>query len=102
MAIKRSSKGRGTPLRKSAVTAPVRHVDVMAAPRMVPGELYRGWLCKNRVCGLLIAIAPPPGGKAAAEPLDEQLTAIKCPHCADEDLYRWSARSELRYAPKSA
>jgi predicted RNA-binding Zn-ribbon protein involved in translation (DUF1610 family) len=29
------------------------------------------------------------------------LTAIKCPHCGDEDLYRWSARSELNYTPKS-
>ena len=27
-------------------------------------------------------------------PFDDQVTAIKCRHCGDEDLYRWSARSE--------
>jgi len=29
------------------------------------------------------------------------LTAIKCPHCGDEDLYRWSARSDQTYTPKN-
>lgn len=72
-------------------------------PQMIPGDLYMGWLCKSRSCGLLIAIAPaPPGRKEAATGYDDQLTAIKCPHCGEEDLYRWSARSEQTYAPKGA
>jgi hypothetical protein len=79
----------------------LRHVNVKAPQQMVPGELYEGWLCKNRSCSLLIAIAAAaPGGKPAAE-FDDQLTAIQCPHCLDENLYRWSARSELKFQPKS-
>lgn len=102
MAIKRPSKSRGTSLRKTAASAPVRHVDVRAPRQMVPGDLYVGWLCKNRSCGLVIAIAPvPQGGKAALTEFDDQLTAIKCPHCGNEDLYRWSARSEQTYSPRS-
>jgi hypothetical protein len=102
MAIKRPMKSRGTPAHKPMASAPLRHVDVRAAQQMVPGELYVGWLCKNRSCGRLIAIAATaPGGKALTD-FDDQLTAIKCPHCADENLYRWSARSEQQYTPKSA
>jgi|SRR5271155_1787829 len=101
MAIKRPTKSRGTPSHKPVASAPLRHVDVTAPQRMAPGELYVGWLCKNRSCGLVIAIADTtPGGKTPAE-FDDPLTAIKCPHCADEDLYRWSARSELKYTPKT-
>jgi hypothetical protein len=101
MAIKRPSKSRGTPSHKAAVSAPLRHVDVMAAQQMVSNELYIGWLCKNKKCGQVIAIsATAAGGKVPAE-LEDQLTAIKCPHCGDEDLYRWSARSEQKYIPKS-
>ena len=101
MAIKRPTKSRGGPARKSAVTAPVRHVEVMAAQRMIPGEAYTGWLCKSRQCGLVIAIAPPPAGaKTAASDFDDQLGAIKCPHCGDEDLYRWSARAQHIYAAR--
>jgi predicted RNA-binding Zn-ribbon protein involved in translation (DUF1610 family) len=29
----------------------------------------------------------------------DQLTALKCPHCGNEDLYRWSARNEHEYTP---
>jgi hypothetical protein len=101
MAIKRPIKSRGTPLHKPIASAPLRHVDVRAAQQMVPGELYVGWLCKNRSCGHLIAIAATAPGKALTD-FDDQLTAIKCPHCADENLYRWSARSEQQYTPKSA
>jgi hypothetical protein len=70
--------------------------------QQVAGEVYVGWLCKNKACGLLIAIAgTAPGGRASTE-FDDQLTAIKCPHCGDENLYRWSARSEQKYTPKTA
>jgi hypothetical protein len=66
---------------------------------MVPGELYVGWLCKNRSCGRVIAVAAAsPDGKGSSD-FDDQLTAIKCPHCGDENLYRWSARSEHRHTP---
>jgi hypothetical protein len=70
---------------------------------MVAGDLYLGWACKNKKCGLVIAIAPPQAGSkpASTEP-DDQLAAIKCPHCGDEDLYRWGARSEHKYMPGSA
>ncbi|HUN25864.1 MAG TPA: hypothetical protein VMU67_06100 [Steroidobacteraceae bacterium] len=102
MAIKRSSKSRGTPLRKPVASSTVRHVEVRAQRQMVAGELYPGWLCKNKSCGLVIAIAlAQPGSKPAAAESDDPLTAIKCPHCGDEDLYRWSARSELTYTPKA-
>lgn len=100
MAIKRPSKGKGTPLHKPAASAPLRHVDVRPPQQMVAGEVYVGWLCKNRSCGLVIATATGAGGKAAD--VEDQLTAIKCPHCADENLYRWSSRSEQSYSAKSA
>lgn len=100
MAIKRPAKGRGTPAHKSVASAPLRHVDVRPPQQMVPGQPYVGWLCKNRSCGLVIATAAStPCGKASD--VDDQLTAIKCPHCGDENLYRWSARSEQNYSPKS-
>jgi hypothetical protein len=103
MAIKRSTKSRGTPSRKPVASVAMRHVDVMPKPQMVAGNRYVGWVCKNRSCGAVIAIAPPPAGtKVAAGEFDDQLTAIKCPHCGDEDLYRWSARSEHEYIVKSA
>jgi hypothetical protein len=101
MAIKRPAKSKGAPSHKPAATAPLRHVDVRAPQQMVPREVYVGWLCKNRSCGLVIATAATaPGGKPLTD-VDDQLTAIKCPHCGDENLYRWSARSEQNYTPKS-
>lgn len=103
MSIKRTSKSSGTAARKPATSPGVRHVDVTAPRQMVPGDAYSGWLCKNKSCGLVIAIAPPPAGsKPAAAEADDQLIVIKCPHCADENLYRLAARSEHRYTPKSA
>lgn len=104
MAIKRPSRSRGTPSRKPvASSAAMRHVDVRTPQQMVPGQTYSGWLCKNRSCGLLIAVAPgPAGGKPGWAESDDPLTAIKCPHCADEDLYRWSARGEHSFTPKGA
>jgi hypothetical protein len=100
MAIKRPTKSRGTPSHRPVASAPLRHVDVKAPQQMVPDELYVGWLCKSRSCGQVIAIAATElGGKPAAD-FDDQLTAIKCPHCGDENLYRWSARSEQKYTPR--
>jgi hypothetical protein len=73
------------------------------ANQMVPGDLYVGWACKNKACGRVIAIAPaPPGSKPAGAESDDQLAAIKCPHCGNEDLFRWSARSERQYTVGSA
>ncbi len=101
MAIKRPMKGKGTPSHKPVATAPLRHVDVRAPRQMVAGEVYVGWLCKNRSCGRVIAIAATAAGGKTLTDFDDQLTAIKCPHCEDENLYRWSARSEQNYTPKS-
>lgn len=100
MSIKRPSKSTGASVRKPTTSPGVRHVDVMAARLMVPGETYSGWLCKSKSCGLVIAIVPPQAGsKAASAESDDQLV-LKCPHCADENLYRWSARGEHAYAVK--
>jgi hypothetical protein len=101
MSIKRTSRSSGTAARKPAASPGVRHVDVTAAQQMAPGSLYSGWLCKNKSCGLVIAIAvPPAGSKPAPIPSDDPLVVIKCPHCADENLYRWSARSEHKHTAK--
>lgn len=98
MAIKRPSKSLGTPVRKPVTSPGLRHVDVRVPHQMVPGELYLGWVCKNKSCRLVIAIAlTQSGSKPALLESDDQLAAIKCPHCGDEDLYRWSARSERKY-----
>jgi predicted RNA-binding Zn-ribbon protein involved in translation (DUF1610 family) len=99
MAIKRPTKSRGATSHKTVTSAPLRHVDVRTPQHMVPDELYVGWLCKK--CGGVIAIAVTPPGAKALTDFDDQLTAIKCPHCGDEDLYRWSARSEQKYTPKN-
>ncbi len=102
MSIKRPSKSTGTAGRKPVTSPGVRHVDVMAPQKMAPGDVYSGWLCKNKSCGLVIAIAPPPAGsKPASADSDDQLVVIKCPHCADENLYRLSNRSEHQYTVKS-
>ena len=104
MSIKRPSKSMGTAVRKPQATSPgVRHVDVASPQQMVSGNLYSGWLCKNKSCGLVIAIAlPPAGGKPALPDSDDSLIVIKCPHCADENLYRLSARGEHQYTAKGA
>ena len=103
MAIKRPSKSVGRPIRKPVASVATRRVDLTSKHQMVSGSRYLGWLCKNRSCGGVIAVAlPPAGGKVAVPDGDDQLTALKCPHCGDEDLYRWSARSEHEYTPKSA
>lgn len=101
MSIKRSSKNNGTAARKPVSSPGVRHVEVTPTQKMVAGDLYSGWLCKNKSCGLLIAVAlPQPGGKAADS--GDALVVIKCPHCSDENLYRWSARSEHQYRVKGS
>ena len=103
MAIKRPSKSLGTPVRKTVTSPGLRHVDVRLANQMVPGDPYLGWVCKNKSCGLVIAVVvPQAGSKPASAESGDQLAAIKCPHCGDEDLYRWSARSEHMYAPRGA
>jgi hypothetical protein len=103
MAIKRPTRSRGAPSRKPVASVAARRVDLMSKQQMVPGNRYVGWSCKHQSCGALIAIALPlAGSKVAVTEFDDQLTAIKCPHCGDEDLYRWSARSEHEYIPRGA
>jgi hypothetical protein len=102
MSIKRPSKSIGTAVRKTVTSPAVRHVDVLAARQMVPGDLYSGWLCKNKSCGRVIAIAlPQTGSKASSAAADDQVV-IKCAHCGDENLYRWSARGEHKYTVAGA
>jgi hypothetical protein len=102
MAIKRPSKSRGTPVRPPVTSQSVRHVDVRVPHQMVAGDVYLGWVCKNKSCGRVIAIAlPQAGSKPALAESDDQLAVIKCPHCADEDLYRWSSRGEHKYTVAS-
>jgi len=103
VAIKRPSKSLGTPVRRPVTSPGLRHVEVRLPHQMVPEDLYLGWLCKNRSCGRVIAIAlTQAGSKPASAESEDQLAAIKCPHCGDEDLYRWSARSEHKYTMRSA
>ena len=103
MAIKRTSKSLGTPVRKAVTSPGLRHVDVIAAHLMIPGNLYIGWLCKNKACGLVMAVGPAPAeNKSSSAGSDDQLAALKCPHCGNEDLYRWGARGEHKYTAKGA
>ena len=102
MAIKRPSKNRGTPVRQPVTSASMRHVDVRVPHQMVPGETYVGWLCKNKSCAHVIAIAAQPAGsKPALAESGDQLAVLKCPHCGNEDLYRWGARGEHQYGAGS-
>jgi hypothetical protein len=103
VAIKRPSKSLGTPVRRQVTSPGLRHVDIKGPQQMVPGDVYLGWLCKNKACARVIAIAiPPTAGKPAAGESDDQLAALKCPHCGNEDLYRWGARGERTHtAPGS-
>jgi hypothetical protein len=101
MSIKRPSKSTGTAVRKPATSSPgVRHVDVTAPRLMVSGELYSGWLCKNKACGLVMGVAVAQAGTKPAES-DDQIIVIKCPHCGDENLYHSSARSEHTYVARA-
>ncbi|MBS0578123.1 MAG: hypothetical protein JSR36_02550 [Proteobacteria bacterium] len=103
MAIKRPSKSLGTRVRKTVTSPGLRHVDLKMPQQMVPGNLYVGWLCKSKACGTVIAVAlPPDDPKNATADSDDQLCAVKCPHCGNEDLYHWNARREHAYAPKNA
>ena len=77
MAIKRPAKSKGSASPEPAVAAP-RHAEVRPVWQLVVGEVYVGWLCKNRSCGRVIAIVGAvPGEKASA--FDDELTAVKCP-----------------------
>jgi hypothetical protein len=102
MAIKRPSKSMGTPVRKSVVSPGLRHVEVRASHQMVPGDPYPGWLCKNKACARVIAVVVPPTEGKPPAGAEDQLAAVKCPHCGNEDLYRWGARSEHKYAATTA
>ena len=103
MAIKRPSKSLGTPVRRQVTSPGLRHVDVRTPHQMTAADMYLGWLCKNKSCGVVIAIAlTQAAGKTAVVESDDQLAAIKCPHCGYEDLYRWSARGEHQFPAASA
>jgi phage terminase large subunit GpA-like protein len=99
MALKRSSKGFGKSVSKPMASA-VGHVEARTQQQMVGGQSYEGWLCKNPKCARPIAIAaPPPGTKQSAHESDDRQVALKCPHCGNEDLYRWNQRAEHTFQP---
>ena len=99
MAIKRSSKSRGTPVRQPVTSPGLRHVEVRVPHQMVAGDVYIGWVCKNKSCGLVIAVAlTPAGSKPALAESDDQLAVIKCPHCGDEDPKHILRRQLVRSA----
>lgn len=99
MALKRSSKGFGKSVSKPMASA-VSHVDARARQQMVGGQSYEGWLCKDPKCGRVIAIAPPAAGaKPPPAETEDRLVALKCPHCGNEDLYRWNQRAEHVFQP---
>ena len=108
MSIKRRSTGSTKSTARKPVTSSTRQrVEILPTRKMVPGDEYLGWLCKNSACGLLIAIADVAAADAVAGKtpiLDEpdHLAAVTCPHCQNEDLYRWNARVRRPYVPKSA
>jgi hypothetical protein len=103
MAIKRTHKGRGTPARKSGSTAPIRHVEILRVTELVPNHSYSGWLCKNRGCGRLIALTPASlAAIGSSAEFGDPLSAIRCPHCGEEDLYRFSARTDIVVPPTGA
>jgi hypothetical protein len=103
MAIKRPTKTAGTPVRKTSSSPGLKHVDVRPLQQMIAGETYTGWLCKNKACGRAIAIVPAQleAASAADRSADDHSAAIKCPHCGDEDLYRWGTRGAHLYAVAS-
>lgn len=97
MALKRSSKGPGKTLSKPMASA-VRHMEVRAKHQMAAGQSYEGWLCKGSGCGRVIAIAQAPAGsKPVAPDPNDHLVAVKCPHCGNEDLYRWNNRADHKF-----
>ena len=99
MALKRSTKGFGKSVSKPMASA-VGHVEARTRQQMVAGQSYEGWRCKNAKCGRVIAIAPSPAGaKQGSRESEDQLVALKCPHCGDEDLYRWNQRGEHTFEP---
>jgi hypothetical protein len=102
MSIERPSKSFGTAVRKPASSPGVRHLDVATPRQMVPGVLYCAGLCKNESRGLVIAIAPAPAGSKPASAEADGQVVLKCPHCGNENLYRWSTRGEYRYAARDA
>jgi predicted RNA-binding Zn-ribbon protein involved in translation (DUF1610 family) len=102
MALKRSSKGFGKAIARPMASA-VRNVEVMGKQQLQAGRSYEGWLCKGKGCGLVMAIVPPPSSsQAPAAASDDRLVTVKCPHCGNEDLYRWNARSNHEFAPKDS
>jgi hypothetical protein len=95
MAIKRPTKSKSTATHEPVATAPLRHVDVRPPQQMIPGEIYVGWLCKNRSCGQVIAITTPDGKAVTA--FDDQLTD-RIPNFHNRrSTYRKPARRDRRH-----
>ncbi|MGH9642043.1 MAG: hypothetical protein ACRD3Q_06415 [Terriglobales bacterium] len=82
-------------------------VEILAAKKMVAATEYVGWLCLNRACGLVIAIADIAASDALHGPTPvvhgpDHTPVIECPRCQNEDLYRWDARERRIHVPKKS
>ena len=78
------------------VQNPLRFTDILPPRAMKSGREYESWKCNNEACEQPIV----PRRQRLDRPA--LVLSIKCPHCGNEDLYRWSARSEHQYAVKGA
>ena len=107
MSIKRRATGSAKPAAKAIVSSTRGRVEILPARKMVAGTEYVGWLCRNKACGLVIAIADIAAADALHGPTPvvhepDHTPVIKCPHCQNEDLYRWNSRERRVYVPKKS
>ena len=107
MSIKRRATGSAKPGANAVVSGTRGRVEILPARKMVAGTEYVGWLCRNKACGLVIAVAElaaadAPHGPVAVVHEPDHTPVIKCPHCQNEDLYRWKAREPRVYTPRTS
>ena len=105
MSIKRRATGGTKPAAKAVVSSTRGRPEILPAQKMVAGTEYVGWLCRNKACGLLmaiadVAVADPSQGPPPIKHEPDHTPVIKCPHCQNEDLYRWNSRERRVYVPK--
>ena len=102
MAIKRPSKSMGTPYVGRWPQLPCAMSTSGQSSRWFQGIATSGGCVRtaHAECSLPLH-SHRQEAKWPCPNIDDQLTALKCPHCGDEDLYRWSARSEHEYTLKS-
>jgi len=68
--------------------------DLLPPHRMKLLAAYKGWLCTNEDCGLLIAPKVPESDRP------RRVLTVKCPHCGTVQDRTWDALVPLRYEPR--